>query len=360
MAISPDYSRRVARQVRAFYQTAEDLTLERAVKALAKGLDSPDWINRKQGDLTAVLRVIDQHLGKLDEAAPELITRAVAEAYQAGEGEAVAAMRAAGINAVGGPRGAHAVDVLAEDTVRALSGMRPRIVRSVADIYQQVTAETTSQVLTGAQTRREAARAAVRRYALDGVKPLVDSAGRQWEAGAYAEMATRTTAGRAAVEGHTDRLQALGQDLVIVSSSPESCDLCGPWEGLVLSISGDTSGQLADGVEVAGTVASARAAGLQHPNCTHTVGIYLPGRTSADTSTRDPEGHKIRQQQRSYERSIRRGKRAALIDEETLGQHAPQAVRTRQRLRDRQAEFKAWRDANDRKDLNYRTNLTSR
>ncbi|WP_193118448.1 phage minor capsid protein [Brachybacterium tyrofermentans] len=360
MTISPDYSRRVARQVRSFYQTAEDVTLERIVKALGKGLDSPDWANRKAGDLSAVLRVVDTHLARLDEAAPELITRSIAEAYQAGESEAVAALRAAGIDAIGGARGSRAVDLLAEDTVRALSGLRPRLIRTVSDVYQQVTAETTAQVLTGAQTRREAARAAVRRYALDGVKPFVDSSGRRWEAGSYAEMATRTTAGRAAIEGHTDQLQALGQDLVIVSSSPESCDLCGPWEGEVLSISGDTSGQLADGVEVAGTVGEARSAGLQHPNCTHTVGIYLPGRTSADTTTRDPDGHKTRQQQRSFERSIRRQKRAALFDEQMLGTDAPQTTKTRQRLRQRQTEFKAWRDANDRKNLGYRTNLTAR
>ena len=79
--------------------------------------------------------------------------------------------------------------MLAEDTVRALSGLRPRIIRAVSDVYQQVTAETAAQVLTGAQTRREAARDAVRRYALDGVKPFVDRSGRRWEAGSYAEMA---------------------------------------------------------------------------------------------------------------------------------------------------------------------------
>ena len=108
--ISPDYSRRVARQVRSFYQRAEDVTLERAVNALAKGLDSPNWATRKADDLQQALRVIDTHLGKLDEAAPELITRSIAEAYQAGEGAALSELRAAGLDAISGPRGSRAVD----------------------------------------------------------------------------------------------------------------------------------------------------------------------------------------------------------------------------------------------------------
>ena len=355
MTISPDYSRLVARKVRAYYQEAEDYATTRMIRAVTAGLDSSDWAAQKQGDLSKVLRVIDERLARLDEAAPELITRAVAEAYQAGTGAADVDMRAAGLEAVGGERASRAVDVLAEDTVRAMSGMRPRVLRETADVYQRVTADTASQVLTGAKTRREAARDAVRTYALDGIKPFVDESGRRWETGAYAEMATRTTAGKAAIAGHTDRLQALGQDLVIVSTSPESCELCSPWEGEVLSISGDD-----ETGEAVASIDEARDAGLQHPNCTHTVGLYLPGHTRPHEQKSDPDAYRARQQQRAYERSIRRWKRAVEIDEQTLGKSAPESVRTRQRLRARQDEFRQFREEHGRKNLTYRTSLTSR
>lgn len=360
MTISPDYARLVAQRVRAVYQEAEDRVLARMVAAVAAGLDTPEWASRKAADLDKMLRAVDQHLARIDEAAPALITRAVAEAYQAGVGAADVDMRAAGLDAIGGRRAQRGVDVLAEDTVRAMSGMRPRTLREVADVYQRVTADTAAQVLTGSQTTREAARDAVRRYALGGVKPFVDSSGRRWEPGAYAEMATRTTAGQAAIAGHTDRLQALGHDLVIVSTSPESCDLCGPWEGKVLSISGSSTGRARDGTRIAGSIARARGAGLQHPNCTHTVGIFLPGITKPDTTTRDPDAHRVRQQQRAKERGIRRQKRAVLIDEQTLGRDSAQAKTSRARLRAQQAEFKAWREEHDRKDLSYRTHLQYR
>lgn len=360
MTISPEYSRLVAQRVRAIYQEADDLVLQRLLASLAKGLDSPDWLNRKQADLQDMLRHVDRHLEQLDQNAPPLISRAIAEAYQAGQEAADVDWRAAGREAIGGPAARRGVDVLAEDTVRALSGLRPRMLREAADIYQRVTADAAAQVLAGTQSTREAARDAVRRYTLEGVKPFRDSAGRQWETGAYAEMATRTTAGQAAIAGHTDQLQALGHDLVIVSTSPEGCSLCGPWEGRVLSISGGSTGRASDGTRIAGSIARARSAGLQHPNCTHTVGIYLPGITKPDTTTRDPEGHRVRQQQRSKERAIRRDKRAVLIEEETMGKDSAEARKARARLRARQADFRHWREENGRKDLSYRTNLEYR
>ncbi|MDN6399760.1 MAG: hypothetical protein L0K01_04805, partial [Brachybacterium sp.] len=85
MTISPDYSREVARRVRAHYQDAEDIVLERLVDAIAWGIDDDSWAARKAGDLTRVLATIDRQLARMDQAAPALIEKAVAEAWQAGE-----------------------------------------------------------------------------------------------------------------------------------------------------------------------------------------------------------------------------------------------------------------------------------
>lgn len=54
----------------------------------------------------------------------------------------------------------------------------------------------------------------------------------------YAEMATRTAVGRAAVEAHGDRLRAASLGLVIVSTAPHECPLCAPLEGEVLALDG--------------------------------------------------------------------------------------------------------------------------
>lgn len=363
MPASPDMAREVARQVRAVYERAEWLALERIVQAVAKGIDAPDWEVQNQADLADVLATLDRYMARLDDTAPALFERAVARAYQDGTKAARLDLEAAGVGRtpLGGPRASRAVQALVEDNVAALSGARPRVLRATRDVFLTVTQETTAQVLTGQWSRRDAARQALRRYADRSVTTFTDQSGRRWSLPSYAEMAARTTTGQAAVQGHTDQLRDLGQDLVKVSTSPESCSECGKWQGRVLSLTGATTGRLKDGVTVAGTLDYARSQGFQHPNCTHTVGLYLPGYSRrAEAAPADPAVYETRQRQRAFERSVRHHKRAALIDAETLGPKSPQAVASRRRLRTRQAEFKAWRDDHGRKDLGYRTSLTAR
>jgi len=89
----------------------------------------------------------------------------------------------------------------------------------------------------------------------------VDSAGRHWAPKAYAEMIARTTI-REAEELATDQeMIALGEDLIEVSDHMRECWQCRPWEGVILSITGQTDGYI--------TKAEARAHGLWHPRCGH-------------------------------------------------------------------------------------------
>ncbi|MFB7899974.1 phage minor capsid protein [Streptomyces xiamenensis] len=72
-------------------------------------------------------------------------------------------------------------------------------------------------------------------------------------------------------------------------------------------------------VRIAGSLDEARRAGLQHPNCRHSLSAYLPGVTTAPTSaSRDPDGYEATQRQREIERQIRKWKRreAAALDDD--------------------------------------------
>ncbi|MDQ3580006.1 MAG: phage minor capsid protein, partial [Actinomycetota bacterium] len=137
-----------------------------------------------------------------------------------------------------------------------------------------------------------------------------DRAGRSWHLDTYVRMAGRTIAGQAAVQGELDSLASQGRDLVIISDSPRECELCRPWEGLLLSITGQTPvGTTVDGRRVRGTVADARAAGVWHPNCTHRADPYTPGLTVKAAPKRDPDGYKAQQRLRQLERGARELKR---------------------------------------------------
>jgi len=133
-------------------------------------------------------------------------------------------------------------------------------------------------------------------------------------------MAVRTSVGRAATEAHMRTLSDAGIDLVIVSDAPRECPLCRRWEGKVLTIGGpdgerevEVKHAVEDGrmvrVRVAGSLDAARLAGLQHPNCRHSVSAYTPGLTTVEQAESDPASYEAGQRQRAIERNIRKYKR---------------------------------------------------
>lgn len=362
MPIRPDDAADLAKRVRQMYVDAESLILTQMARAIARTAEVPDHLTERLDAQRRMVRELDKILRGLDRGAPEAMARIVALAYNRGVGFAVGdadkAGLMAGVELFGQVRDTGTEVVLARAAIEPLGSMRLPIRRWVDDVYNRVTLTAAAEVASGAINRREASRRALLRYAREGVKGFTDRSGRQWEMGAYAEMTARTTVAQAAVEGHSERLQSYGIDTVIVSNASEECKLCRPFEGKVLSLTGKTSGRLSDGRTVVATLAEARRAGLYHPNCRHSHSIYLPGITKGPgRDTADPAGDKIRQAQRTKERQIRGLKRAAAIEAE-LAEDGGKAARAK--LRAKQAEFREWREANDRKNLAYRTNPNHR
>lgn len=216
---------------------------------------------------------------------------------------------------------ARIVENLAAALHRDVARLDSAIFRAATDAYRLVQAGTAARVASGAYTRREAAQAAWQALIDRGIVDFTDRAGRRWKLSSYVEMIARTNIQRAAVQGQTDRLESLGEDLVIVSDSPRECPKCRPWEKKVLSISGRNRGKVQvehatrDGVmvtvDIAGSLDDARRAGFQHPNCTHSVSLYTPGITRVGNAKANPDGYKAKQQQRALERKIRAAKEQA-------------------------------------------------
>lgn len=173
--------------------------------------------------------------------------------------------------------------------------------------------------------------------------------------GAYAEMAVRTGTHRAMRHGHATALTDANIDLVTVRGSGYTCDLCAPWVGKVLSLTGKTpTGKqrlqhaLRDGVtvevDVAGTVEQARDAGLFHPNCGHNYAAFFPGLTTLLDETPEDDGtYAASQFQRKLEREIRVLKRElAVTNQKTDVQRLRAGVRSRQKqIRQLQQQYPA-------------------
>lgn len=215
-----------------------------------------------------------------------------------------------------------ALEVIASDLHRVLADLPALALRSALDSYQQIISTPAALNASGVITRRKATQDALNGFAARGIDGFTDKAGRTWHIDTYAEMATRTGAAHALRTAYEGELIARGEDLVIVTGNTYTCRLCAPWQDKVLSLTGlypagvhRLPSAVGDGyvtVHVAGTLEEARAAGLHHPNCTHSEGLYLPGATVIEPGTmgiRDAETYDASQKQRALEREIRKHKR---------------------------------------------------
>lgn len=353
MPVSPDMAEDLAAAVSTLYEEAELALIEKVTRALAEGLNSPLWAELKLASIGHLRTAIEEIIAALQADATGAIRQAVTEAYDRGSQAAVAELGALAPHVASIPAGTHAVDRLASALVRETGATHSRILRTGLDVYRQVIAEATSAPLLGVSTRREAAARALAKFASRGVTGFVDRSGRAWNLTSYAEMATRSALGRAAVQAHDDRLGAAGIDLVVVSDAPEECPRCKPWEGKILRRQGPSGAGVEEmehateddrivRVRVAGSLPEAKAAGLMHPNCRHSISIYLPGvtRPAPPKADRTRATYEQSQQQRYLERQVRTWKRkaAGAIDGEKKAQANAKVRAYQGRIRELVAE----------------------
>lgn len=383
MPVSPDYAAGLAKDVLAIYAQAEETLLEKIASRLARGITEPGWADAKLLEIQGLRIEVEQVIADLAAGSDDAIEHALRIGYNRGVAAAGADLAGVGteLGISFGRVNEHAVTALVKATQARVELTHLRIRRWTTDVYTDVVHQSAGQVITGVETRQQAARRALAEYAKRGVTGFVDKAGRGWDLATYAEMSTRTAAAQATVQGHVDKLQENGLDLVMVSNAPEECSRCRPWEGKVLSLSGSGLGRHSgDNLHGSGTVtitvehtlAQATDAGLFHPNCRHSTALYQVGVTVPLVDTADPEGDQLRQRQRTLERSVRSAKKAELVEkawENSFAKDNPKGTpnpftdarrKASAHAKDARGTLKEFVIGNDRKDLAYRTSLKAR
>ncbi|MFI7315151.1 phage minor capsid protein [Streptomyces hygroscopicus] len=356
MPVSPALAEDLAAAVADLYEAAEGVLIERIRRALAEGIDSPLWVELKLAAVGNLQAAIEEVIAVLQADANGAIRQAVAEAYDRGQQAAVVELGAVAtgpaLAAAEALPTAPAVDRLARAAIADTGPVYLRILRTTMDAYRQVITRAAAAPLLGAQTRRQAAQVALDQFANRGITGFIDRSGRAWDMRSYVEMAMRSVVGRAAVQAHSDRLGAAGVDLVIVSQAPEECPLCRPWERKVLARVGAPGARTVrvqhgtvDGrmmaVRLAGSLPEARAAGLMHPNCRHSVSAYLPGVSRVPEAQPSRGTYEQSQQQRYLERQVRKWKRrtAAAVDEQAARAARARVAEYQRRIRELTAEM---------------------
>ena len=360
MPASPADGEQYARQVLTIVGDLEARLFTMLRRALKDQPDSPTWEARRLAEVQRIRQYAARDTRRALVELEDLIRDLVLHAYNHGAALALDDLDELGRPiAGGGLSGVAASETFRNAAMRSLGGLDRVLPQLLSAAYTEAVAAGAVEVLSGGNTRLQASQHVLDRLLSDGIRGFTDSAGRNWSLESYVEMATRTVTGQAAVQGHTDQLQKAGIDLVQVSDSPRECPLCRPWEGKVLSIGGAVGAVIAPNVrtgevttvKVAGSVADAKAAGLQHPNCTHRLVAYLPGATKLK-ATPNADGYEAKQRQREIERRIRSWKRReqlALTDEAAAG--------ARRKVRQWQGALRQHVDANDLKRLRHREQI---
>lgn len=232
-----------------------------------------------KGNATAyyrgILSDVEDILNGLDADTRAWIEQNLPAIYQQGQQLALDGLKEAGIDTsamstsfAGINR--QAVEVLAANLYGDLSQANVQIGRHVQDIFRQAGLEAVTRKVSTGQTVREA-QARMRQSLIDnGLTAFTDSAGREWNLGAYSEMVIRTTTREATNRGTLGQLSDSGYDLVQIDEHYPTCDICADFQGRVYSISGKDQRY----PPLFGTAFDV-AYGTIHPNCEHNVTPYI-------------------------------------------------------------------------------------
>ena len=165
-------------------------------------------------------------------------------------------------NSVIGKIDKNKIEIFKHDAFNHVAGMTQNMLKTDVAFIRQAAADVFRLASATGITREEATQSLLGRILTrpEGFQ-FVDAGGRVWDNESYCKMLSRTVLLNAGRQTYFDTCAENGNDVVRVTVSGNPCPACAVWENRLLSISGATKGLP--------TVSQATAAGLCHPNCTH-------------------------------------------------------------------------------------------
>jgi hypothetical protein len=221
-------------------------------------LGDPIWIAQKATD-TQQLRletrkIIDNLKDKLSDPA---IGIAIATLYLNGQATAQDVF----IQALGGVKDVKDIidigsvnisDALINGLNKTLSSLNNSTIQAYRNTFNDWTPETTIP------------------EAVDELKlaALIDAGGKAWSSDTYATMAVRTSIAEAGRQGAIDYTVSQDMGNLATIEGSAGCDLCAPWEGEIVSLSGENNDYP--------SIEEAYGDGCFHPNCKHDIVPIVP------------------------------------------------------------------------------------
>ena len=239
---------------------------ERAEADIVRSIERMARTGKKQAQALGLLkkqkREVEGILGALRKRSKAWARTAAESAYGAGIDVADEQLRHAGIRLRTGLGEIHrkAVEVFAEKVYSRLGDVVTLSGRTAVDIYRAASLEASMiGAVEGYETWQQARQKILDEVTGKGIVGFVDRAGKRWSMKTYAEMLARTVLMEIHNEAQWREFRAHDEDLIAISFHTGTCPKCEPWQGRVLSLTGQTPGYP--------TLDDAKAGGLFHPRC---------------------------------------------------------------------------------------------
>ena len=199
------------------------------------------------------------------------------------------------------------------------------LLASAGEEYKEIVNNVSSKVLSGNKTVGSAIQEAVSRLAETGLTGFTARNGAKWTPEAYTKMIMRTNTQNTINNIQEERLALAGNDYIEISKHSGARPKCADDQGQIFSLSGNTK-PIVDGrgkkikVRAWSSSSYGKPDGILGINCGHTRYAFVPNlsihREPEFTKAENDADYLEKQQQRLYERSIRKKKREIQMLEE--------------------------------------------
>lgn len=199
------------------------------------------------------------------------------------------------------------------------------LLASAGEEYKEIVNNVSSKVLSGNKTVGSAIQEAISRLAEKGLTGFTARNGAKWTPEAYTKMIMRTNTQNTINNIQEERLALAGNDYIEISKHSGARPKCADDQGQIFSLSGNTK-PIVDGrgkkikVRAWSSSSYGKPDGILGINCGHTRYAFVPNlsihREPEFTKAENDADYLEKQQQRLYERSIRKKKREIQMLEE--------------------------------------------
>lgn len=232
----------------------------------------------KVNQQASMLRQVDFILAGLNAEIQSTIEEGILASFK--EGQAILSYNAGDYNSLSEATENVALSMLAKETIDSiladtfddLLSATELTSKRVKRIVRRVVQEQMKQDMSRARGRKIMSKGIIEELTKQGLSKtvkeegfvgIVDKKGRQWELNRYVDMVVRTKYKQARVEGMRTKAVEDGYDLAVVSSHGAK-DKCRKYEGMIISMNGETAGYP--------TYQELRRSNeIFHPNCKHTI-----------------------------------------------------------------------------------------